>query len=185
MKTLFINACVRENSRTLKIAGKYLEKLGGSFVEVNLDTEKIAPLDSKSLAKRDELIANEKWDDPMLKYAKQFAEADEIVVAAPYWDLGFPALLKIYIEAITVTGVTFHYIDGIPHGLCKAKRLTYITTSGGPIFADFGFSYVKTMAESFFGVGTVNCIKAENLDIIGADVEGLVNRAIETIDEII
>lgn len=185
MNTLFINACVRENSRTLKIARKYLEKLGGAFDEVTLNAEKIAPLDSELLVKRDELITQEKWDDPMLKYARQFAEADEIVVAAPYWDLGFPALLKIYLEAITVTGITFHYIDGIPHGLCKAKRLTYVTTSGGPIFADFGFSYVKTMAESFFGVGTVRCIKAENLDIIGADVDGIVNCAIDSINEMI
>lgn len=42
----------------------------------------------------------------MFKYAKQFAEADEIVIAAPYWDLAFPATVRIYFEAITVTGIT-------------------------------------------------------------------------------
>lgn len=79
------------------------------------------------------LLKDGKFDDPMFRYAKQFANADEIVVAAPFWDLSFPAKLKIYLEQIAVAGITFRYTNGRPTGLCKAKKLTYITTSGGPI----------------------------------------------------
>ena len=34
----------------------------------------------------------------MFRYAKAFAEADEILIAAPFWDLAFPAILRNYIE---------------------------------------------------------------------------------------
>ena len=120
----------------------------------------------------------------MLSYARQFAEADAIVIAAPYWDLAFPALLKIYLEAVTVSGVTFCYSeDGTPKSLCKAKKLIYVTTAGGPIFADFGYSYVRTMAEGFFGIEETVCFKAENLDVIGMDTEKILRETEREIDE--
>ena len=59
----------------------------------------------------------------MFSLAKEFAIADTIVIAAPYYDLSFPAMLKQYFEQINVLGVTFTYSDsGIPEGLCKARR---------------------------------------------------------------
>ena len=61
-------------------------------------------------------------------------KADIIVIAAPYWDLSFPAQLKDYIERVNAVGVTFDYDqEGIPYGLCRAKKLVYITTAGGNI----------------------------------------------------
>jgi FMN-dependent NADH-azoreductase len=101
----------------------------------------------------------------MLRYAKQFAEADEIVIAAPFWDLSFPALLKAYVEQITVSGITFEYIEGRPYGLCKAKRLTYVTTSGGPIFVDFGYEYIKSLAKNFYGISETKAYRAMDLDV--------------------
>ena len=180
---LFINACVRENSRTLTLARSFLSRCDGEIVELNLGKEGIQPLTGETLKTREELIAREEWGNEMLRYARRFACADEIVIAAPFWDLGFPALLKIYIEAITVSGVTFRYNEGRPQGLCKAKRLTYITTSGGPIFADFGYSYVKTLAQGFYGIPSVGCIRAENLDVDMISADELLTRArIITID---
>ncbi|MBQ2797759.1 MAG: NAD(P)H-dependent oxidoreductase [Ruminiclostridium sp.] len=165
MKILFINACVREKSRTLVYARKYLENADGDITEIVLQNENILPLDKARLEKRDRLIAENKTDDEMLRYARQFAQADEIVIAAPYWDLGFPALLKIYIEAISVSGITFTYERNIPKGLCKAKRLVYITTAGGRIYADFGYNYVKMLAQTMYGIRDTKCIYAENLDV--------------------
>lgn len=165
MSVLFINACVRENSRTLMIARDFLNKLSEDVVELNLEKEGILPLNRGLLEKREELIAKEIRDDEMFRYARQFANADQIVIAAPFWDLGFPSLLKIYIEAITVSGITFRYNEGRPQGFCKAKKLTYITTSGGRIVVDFGYSYIKTLSQNFYGIPETECIKAENLDV--------------------
>ena len=107
MSILFINACVRENSRTLVLAKSIMKDMVGEISEVKLSLEDIKPLDRELLEKREGLIAGGAFDDPMFRYAKQFAQADEIVIAAPFWDLSFPAMLKIYIEQITVSGITF------------------------------------------------------------------------------
>lgn len=57
--------------------------------------------------------------------------ADVILVGAPYWEYQFPALLRCYVEHISVSGLTFAYgEDGRPHGLCKGDRLFYLTTAG-------------------------------------------------------
>ena len=139
MENLFINACVRgANSRTIVIAKDILKDIEGTTTELVLDSIDLHPLTSTTLALRDSLIKSGNFENPMFDYAKQFASADTIIIAAPYWDLAFPALLKIYLENICVSGITFRYNNGRPIGLCKAKKLIYITTAGGPIFADFG-----------------------------------------------
>ena len=90
----------------------------------------------------------------MFCYARQFADADTVVIAAPYWDLLFPAVLRIYLENITVCGITFRYSEkGIPESLCNAEKLCYVTTSGGFIGENnFGFDYVKALSSGFFGM---------------------------------
>ena len=182
MSILFINACVRENSRTLILAKSIMKDMVGDVTEVKLDLENIEPLNGKSLEKRESLVHAGKYDDPMFRYAKQFAEADEIVIAAPFWDLSFPAKLKVYLEQITVSGLTFKYVNGRPSGLCKAKKLTYVTTSGGPIFADFGYSYVKTLAQNFYGITETKAYRAMNLDVNMISAEELLTKATISVD---
>lgn len=177
MKTLFINACVRENSRTLKLAREILKDAKGEIAELELCSEGLMPLDRESLAKREALRGAGDFSDPIFNYAKQFAEADEIFIAAPFWDLSFPSIVKVYLEYICVVGITFGYERGIPSGLCSAKRLVYITTSGGEIFADFGYSYVKELATSFFGIKDTVSYRAMNLDVDGISAERILTDA--------
>lgn len=177
MPTLFINACVRESSRTLVLARNILKDIPGEIIEVDLNQETIAPLTRELLEERESLLRDGNMNDPMFCYARQFAEADEIVIAAPFWDLSFPALLKTYIERITVSGITFQYIGDTPHGLCKAKRLTYITTSGGSIFADFGYEYIKALAKNFYGIPETKAYRAMNLDVNMITTEDVLTSA--------
>lgn len=176
-KVLFVNACVRKNSRTLDLAKFILNKLNGKICEIDLENENLRPLDGKTLAKRERLVSENVFSDGIFEYAKEFAAADIIVIAAPYWDLTFPALLKMYLEQITVCGITFRYKKGVPNGLCRAKRLIYVTTAGGTIRDNFGFEYVKTLAQNFYGIGEVMLFKAENLDIVGNDVNDIMQTA--------
>ena len=75
---------------------------------------------------RDRLISEGSLDSPVFDLARQFSEAETIVIAAPYWDLSFPAVLKQYFEQVNVVGITFRYTEeGIPEGLCKADRIFY------------------------------------------------------------
>ena len=183
MSILFINACVRENSRTLVLAKSIMKDMVGEITEVTLDLEDMKPLNRELLEKREALICAGKYDHPMFRYAKQFATADEIVIAAPFWDLSFPAKLKIYLEQITVAGVTFKYSAGTPMGLCKARSLTYVTTSGGPIFDDFGYAYVKTLAKSFYGIPKTRAIRAMNLDVDMICAQDLLQKATVSVVE--
>jgi len=177
-KILFVNGCVRPDSRTLELARAVLDQLKGTVQEVCLCEDGPLPLDWEGLCLRDELLASEKYDHPMLQWAKEFAQADEVVVAAPYWDLMFPAMVRSYFEAITVSGLTFAYgEDGVPRGLCRAKRLIYVTTAGGPIIRNFGFDYVDALACTFYGIPDTECIQAEGLDIWGANVAAIMEEA--------
>ena len=176
---LFINACVRKESRTLRLAKNLLDTLEGEIKEVQLEKVKFPIVDEEFINHREDLKNSSKYDDPMFDLARDFANADLIVVAAPYYDLSFPAMLKQYFEQINVLGLTFTYSEsGTPVGLCKAKSLYYVTTAGGPIISDdYGFGYVKALANAFYGINDVKQIKAEDLDVIGADVEAILAEA--------
>lgn len=177
-RILFVNGCVRPDSRTLELARAALDQMEGTVQELCLCEDGPQPLDWKDLCLREELVASGKYDHPMLLRAREFAQADEIVVAAPYWDLMFPAMVRSYFEAITVSGLTFAYgDDGVPHGLCRAKRLIYVTTAGGPIIRNFGFDYVDALARTFYGIPDTLCIRAEGLDIWGADAAAILEKA--------
>ncbi len=185
-KILFINACVRPISRTYELAKTVLSRLEGEVEELRLIDEELPPLSNALLEKRDDLMAADELEHPMLRYARQFAEADTIVIAAPYWDLIFPATVRLYFEHICVTGLTFRYSpEGFPISLCKAKRMIYVTTAGGPIFANFGYDYCKAVCEGYFGIRDCVCVKAEGLDIDGADVEAIMAKAKEEAIELI
>ena len=178
-KILFINACARQNSRTYELAQHLLNLFDSNITQVDLYKTNILPIDSKELEKRTLNIKNNNFSCTEFEQAKQFANADTIVIAAPFWDLSFPSGLKIYFENITVSGITFEYSNqGRPVGKCNAKKLYYITTSGGYIGNNnFGFDYVKALAENFFGINDISFYSAEGLDIFGADVKEIMDES--------
>ena len=181
---LFINACPREGSRTLELARHLLTKLDGTVEELALFEENLLPLNGKTLALRDKMTANESFDHPIFKYARQFAKADTIVLAAPFWDLSFPSAVKIWLEYVMAKEITFRYTEeGFPCGLCKAKKLFYVSTAGGPVLpSHMGFSYVDGLAKSYFGIPETVLFSAEKLDVVGADTAAILARAKEEID---
>ena len=112
---LFINACVRgERSRTLRLARTFLrtwtaQSAANLITERDLCAERLQPQYPEVLAERDALWAAGRLEQPMFEHARQFAAAGKIVIAAPFWDLDFPAVLKIYLERISVADITFGY----------------------------------------------------------------------------
>lgn len=184
---LYINACVRAGSRTAELSRYLLSKLDDDIQEVKLSGYDFPAVDEQFIERRSMLAGKGDFSDIMFDAAKAFSCADTIVIAAPYWDLSFPALLKRYLEIINVVGLTFAYNEeGMPVGLCRAKKLCYVTTAGGYIVSDeFGFGYVKALAENFYHIPEVYQIKAEGLDIIGADVHRILENAKNDIDRIV
>ena len=128
---------------------------------------------------RERILKDKKFDHPRFRYAWQFKEANKIVIAAPFWDLSFPALLKVYIENLCVDGITFGCNENGCFGTCNADKLVYITTRGG-IYSDspleMGARYIEAMCE-FFGIENFKCICAEGIDVYGVDAEKIMNDA--------
>ena len=181
---LFLNACVREGSRTLTLARHLLSHLPGEVTGIDLEALALRPLTRQSRARRDELLAAGDLVDPIFAPAKAFAAADEIVLAAPYWDLSFPASVKTWIEHVNCVGLTFAYgPDDRPYGLCKAKRLFYVMTAGGPILpANSGYAQIRELCEAFYGIPETVLFSAEGLDLRGADPAALLREAEDAVD---
>lgn len=189
-KVLFVNCCIRrEESRTLKLAEKFLSQLDPKEYEIEelcLMDEPLEYFKDSFFAQRERLLADKKFDHARFRYAWQFKNADKIVVAAPFWDLSFPALLKVYIENLCVEGITFGCNENGCFGTCTADKLVYITTRGG-FYADspfeMGARYIEAMCD-FFGIDKFECISAEGIDIFGIDVEDVFKKAYEKAEKV-
>ena len=183
-KVLFVDCCIRRGgSRTKQLADHFIAELlktGEYEVEtLCLMDENLAYFNTDSIRQREELLAEGKLDHSLFRYAHQFADADKIIIGAPFWDLSFPALLKVYIENLCVSGITFHTDEHGLHGMCKADHLVYLTARGA-IYKDSpleqGSRYLEQMA-AFFGIEKYDCIAAEALDIGVWPVEELMDKA--------
>ena len=79
---LYINACCRESSRTDELAQHLLSGLDGNVHQVKLYEKDLKPLDANRLEEIDRLLREGMTDAEMLFFARQFAEADIIVIPA-------------------------------------------------------------------------------------------------------
>lgn len=182
---LFVNCCISAGrvSRTGRLARACMDWLEKSHScirerEESLITCPCAPLTRETLQARNILLEKGDTASALFDPARRFAAAGVVVIAAPYWDLSFPAELKAYIEQIMVNTITFTYEENRPRGLCRAERLVYVTTAGGYVGDnDFGYTYIRAIGEM---LGIPRCVRvcAEGLDIQGNDGEALLAEAI-------
>lgn len=145
---LYINACVRKESRTKKIADHLLSLPEGNVKGVRLHDLDMPKIDEAFLQWRDLAIAKGTFTDEV------FALAQQIVIAAPFWDHSFPASLKRYFVHVDVLGITFAY-----HG------------------EEYGFGYVDAYAKTVYGIPEAIMAKAQGIDLAGADVEKIMREA--------
>lgn len=187
------NAKLEGASRTFKISDKFIETYkehhpDDEIITLDLYKEGIDFLSEEGV-RMHRPKPGEGRNHPILKYAYQFLEADKYVFAEPLWNLGIPAILKAYIDYICVTTVTFKYTAEGPVGLCRGKKVINITARGGEYsegkFAawEMGDRYLRTIME-FLGITNYITVSADNLDVIGEDVEAIVRKAIAKAKEI-
>ena len=193
---LFINACVRgQRSRTLQLARRFLGAWQHAHPEAviterDLCRDRLSPQYPEVLEERDALWSAGKLDDPLFQPARQFAAASRIVIAAPFWDLSFPAILKIYLERISVTNITFGYDDlGRSVGLCKADKLLLITTRGGDFsipeisWMEMGARQLEALC-AMYGIPSFQCLTAQGLDDIRNDKEAILAQAMDQAEKL-
>lgn len=186
---LYVDAGMRpfDESRTRQLCRTYADTFvkehpGYTVRHLKLAEENLQPNMDKDIIYRDGLVREGNLSHPVFDYANEFASADYILIGAPYWDLSFPAILKIYLEKVCVADIAFKYTENGARCLCKARRLTYITTCGGFIGEhDYGTDYMRGLCRMLLGIPEVDMASAEGLDIVGADIDAIMAEAHEKV----
>ncbi|MEG1316142.1 MAG: NAD(P)H-dependent oxidoreductase [Oscillospiraceae bacterium] len=192
IKVLYINSCVRGNllSRTQKIADAFLDELERSNPNVEITEKNLMLMNPLFLnyfnfKQHEELISQEKYNHSVFDLAREFAAADRIVIAAPLWELSYPAILRVYLENVSVAGIAFKYGSEGAIGLCRAEKLMYITTRGDDFSRpplsqlEMGARHIEALC-GMYGIKSFDCIAADGLDLLGANPDKIVAAAIET-----
>lgn len=184
---LFVNGCLREGSRTERLARMWLARRAyeGEVVELSLadlDVEPLVAVGANPISVYCEGVAAHDFGHPMFDHAKMFAQADEVLIAAPMWNYGLPAQLRCYLELVCSQGVTFDLDEtGRYVSLCRARRLTFVSTAGGPApdpLDDHAWGYVRTLATRFWEIPQLDHVAAWSVDEVGADVDALLEAAL-------
>ena len=180
-KLIIIDSCMRAESRTKVILEAAVEVLSTRYDIETIDVNALAlpPVNPQTLKERTGGMVPEET----VSIAKRIASADRIVIATPFWDMSFPAVLKAFFENLSLYNVTFTDDGTTCTGLCKCRKVLYITTRGMDIptgdFRDQGSSYLKALS-SLWGLGEVITVAAWNLDYM--PVEKVADKVRETAD---
>jgi len=186
MKLLFVDCCISqrgEESRTKALANAFLKAFQASHSDWEVETVSqetllaLKPFNVEMLNERDALGSVGAYDAPVFEQARRFRLADAVVVAAPYWDMSYPAALKTYIEYISAVGLTYHYeMDGC-HGDCAAEKLVYLTSGGDFEHEDsIGVLHWRQLC-GLFGIGQFDYVFAGGMDIDPAKTPELLEAA--------
>ncbi len=119
---------------------------------------------------------------------QELMDTDTLVLAAPMYNFGVPAVLKQWIDYVCRAGLTFKYGEQGPVGLTNIKRAFIITASGGaPVGSsmDFVSPYLAQIC-SFLGVQEVIQIDASGSkgdpQTIIADAKLQINQALSNLN---
>lgn len=116
---------------------------------------------------------------------KEIMDADVIVIGAPMYNFGIPAVLKSWFDHLSRAGITFKYTAEGPVGLLTGKKAYIAVTTGGVYSSgdatayDFVTPYIKTML-GFIGITDVTIVRAEGFAV--AELQGTaLDKAIDSI----
>lgn len=188
-KILYIKADIKaaNESKSIQVTDTLMQELHAKYPDGKIETldlykENIQFLQGQAIqtlfAPKDDASRN----DPILKYAYQFVDADIVVVAVPMWNLGIPAILKAYIDLVSVVGITFKYTEQGAVGLLENKKAAIVLAAGGvyshgPMKAyDYAQTYLRAIF-SFFGIQEIHSVFVEGVDIQGNNVDAILSQA--------
>ena len=164
-KIFYVDACLRTGSNTKKIADAIIAKLAERYeIETVRLSENAFPVVNNDILND---RANGIVPDEYVEMAKKLADADRLVIAAPFWDMSFPSALKVFLENMSLFNVTFGSNEKECYGLCKAEKVLYITTRGMNVSTGDALEqatpYIKAIGR-LWGLGELHVISAQNMD---------------------
>lgn len=183
MRVLFVNACMRgEASRTLLLCRAFLSEMEKVLPDIEIITHDLRTMGLKSvdqavLDMKEPLCDAYAWDHPLFAPVNEFRSADVVLIGAPYWDMSFPSVLKVWVENMYVRNLTFRYDNDQSVGLCRGRESVYITTAGSPIGEnDWGTAYMRAVLNTL-GIPGFTRISAEALDLASSNPEAIMAAA--------
>lgn len=116
---------------------------------------------------------------------KEIMDADVLVIGAPMYNFGTPAVLKSWFDHIGRAGITFKYTAEGPVGLITGKK-AYIALASGGVYSsgdaaayDFVTPYIKAFL-GFIGITDVTVVRAEGFAVADLQATAL-DKAIDSI----
>lgn len=188
-KVLYIKANPKKEgtSVTFKVSDAFIEAYKqqhpqDEIITLDLYKEKILPLTEEDLNARFAPKTEDTRNHPVFKYTYQFLDADKYVVAAPMWNLSFPAILGLYLDYICQAGITFNYSSNGIEGACKGKKAIHFVTRGGQYSTgplahlELGDRHLRS---SFAAVGITDfeTYALDNMNRSSTDVEAVLAEA--------
>lgn len=183
MKSLvYIDACMRKESRTRRIAEPIISKLSERYAITKFVINELLLQIIKEDRIQQRMHGN--YDSQSLSWAKMIRDTDWIVIAAPFWDMSYPAALKNFLELCSIFNATFKSDDKTCYGNCKVEKLLYITTRGMDISTgdplEQATPYLKALSW-LWGIGPMDVIATQNMDYVSEDeIKKKVQQAIKT-----
>lgn len=187
---LVIDGCMRgwEVSRTYAITEKFLERYRklhpeDTVEELHLTEERYTWSTGREVERNDRLVADAKFNAPEFAMARRFSKADKIILAAPFWNMMFPAAVTAYFENVCVNEITFRYDEGGDmKGLCAAKKLLCVMTSGGEFPGEDDaravVAYLRALC-AMLGIPETTHLWVEGLDIADGKAEERLQTGLE------
>lgn len=178
MRILQINSSVRGGaSHSTRLAGEIVERLRSTFPDAAvtvrdlaatphpaLDEDTLGALFTPAEQRSVEQSARVALDDALIAELKA---TDVLVLGVPMYNLGVPAQLKNWIDAVARAGVTFRYTANGPEGLVKVGKVFAVLSRGGVYRdtpADSQVPYLKAFL-GLIGVTDIEFIYAEGLNM--------------------
>lgn len=182
-KLLHIIATPRaEESRTLKVAGAFLEAFKAKrkdwkIDELNLSKEDLPSLTRKRVDGKYVLLSGkdlsgefkEAWQE-IVVHIQRFLSADAYLISTPMWNFSIPYILKQYIDIIVQPKYLFRYTQTGVEGLVKNKKMAVVISRGGDYTSaemrklDFQEPYLRSVF-GFVGITDIHFITAQPMDM--------------------
>ena len=187
MKIAFVNSCIREkDSRTLVIAKEILNTVkyrpDVEIEEFDLNKLPLVPYNFVSL---NEMMA--KGVNPLyFDISKRIASSDILFIAAPFWDMGIPGLLKTFLEKLSIPDVMFVDDGKTCRGIAHFKHVVYVCTRGMDIEDGSPLEQASPYLKALQYLWTDNndgfhMVSAYNLDYVSEEeIMKKINAAIRT-----
>lgn len=179
-KIILIDACMRgDDSRTRKLTQ-------GIVSAIDKDNSiKVIDLSSLNLSAytRTNNPTNQPIEERFINLSKEIANSDGIIISAPFWDMSFPSLLKVFLEKLSIAEVMFIDNKKTCVGISNIPFMFLITTRGMDIPDDSELEqfspYLRALCH-LWGIQKFDQVSAYNLDYsTPQEIEEKINHSIE------